>query len=195
MYLERLCKDQHKRGNVGLKAFILANDNISRAMATNGTLYKFALVETLLGALSKDRKAKAIVKIKLDPWEHETFNYDSLHKYIHDKCLTAAALALLEANTTHTTLGVLAYSIPTGVPLPQMPSVTSTSPENEQSTDVTTTVTTVPSTETTATETLKETIDTTMNSMMKAFEAWTFQLTKATNPRPQYTGYQKARAH
>jgi hypothetical protein len=170
-YLERLCKDQLKRGNVGLKAFILAYDNISRAMITKGTLYECMRVETLLAALPKDLKGKAIVKLELDPQEPETFKYDSLHKYILDKCITADALALLDTDTAHMRLGVSAYSIPTGVPLPQMPSVTSTSQENEPSTAITTAVTTTPSTETTATAKQEETIDTKMDNMMKAFEA------------------------
>ena len=164
-------------------------------MDTKGTLYEFAQVEMLLGVLPKDLKAKAIIKLELDPQEPETFKYDSLHKYILDKYITADALTLLDTDTAHIAPEVSSYSIPTGDPLPQMPSVTSTSQENEPSTATTTAVITTPNTETTATEKQEETIDTKMDNMMKAFEAWTVQLTKATYPRPQYTRYQMARAH
>jgi hypothetical protein len=49
-YLERLCRDQLERGNLGLKAFILAYDNISRIMISKGALAEYSQVEMLLGA-------------------------------------------------------------------------------------------------------------------------------------------------
>ena len=50
-YLERLCRNQLEGGNVGLKAFILAYDNISRIMNNKGALAEYSQVEMFLGAL------------------------------------------------------------------------------------------------------------------------------------------------
>jgi hypothetical protein len=38
LYLERLCLAQLERGNMGLKAFIVAYDNVSRIMISKGAL-------------------------------------------------------------------------------------------------------------------------------------------------------------
>jgi len=52
-YLDRLCKDQRERGNIGLKPFILTYDNISRIMIDKGALAEYSQVEKLLGALPR----------------------------------------------------------------------------------------------------------------------------------------------
>jgi len=77
-YLERLCRDQLERGNVGLKAFILAYDNISRIMISKGAFAEYSQVEMLLGALPRDLRAKAVMKLELDPRDPSTFKYDKL---------------------------------------------------------------------------------------------------------------------
>jgi len=73
LYIERLCRDQLERGNVGLKAFILADDNVSRIMINKGTLDEYSQVEMLLGALPNDLRAKVVMKPKLDPRDRSTF--------------------------------------------------------------------------------------------------------------------------
>ena len=80
--LERLCWDQLERGNVSLKAFILAYDNISRIMISKGALAEYSQVEMLLGALSRDLRAKAVMKLELDPKDPLTFKYDKLQKHV-----------------------------------------------------------------------------------------------------------------
>jgi hypothetical protein len=122
-YLERLCKDQRERGNVGLKAFILAYDNISRIMIDKGALAEYSQVEMLLGALPRNLRAKAVMKLELDPRDPSTFKYDKLRKHVLDKCVTADALALLDSEGARTAPGVSPYSVPAGVPHPQMPVV------------------------------------------------------------------------
>jgi len=79
-YLERLCKEQRERGNVGLKAFILAYDNISRIMIDKGALAEYSQVEMLLGALPRNLRAKAVMKLELDPRDPSTFKYDKTPK-------------------------------------------------------------------------------------------------------------------
>jgi len=77
-YFERLSSDQLEQGNVGLKAFILAYDNISRIMINRGALAEFSQVAMLLGALPSDLRAKAVMKLDLDPRDPSKFEYDKL---------------------------------------------------------------------------------------------------------------------
>jgi len=61
--LEQLCKEQWECGKVGLKAFILAYDNISRIIIDKGALAEYSQVEMLLGALPRNLSAKAVMKL------------------------------------------------------------------------------------------------------------------------------------
>jgi len=176
-FLEQLCRDQLERGKVGLKAFILAYDNISRNKIGKGAQAEYSQVEMLLGALPRDLRAKAVKKLELDPRDPSTFKYDKLRKHVLDKCSTADALAVLDSEGACTAPGVSPYSIPAGVPLPQMPVVVN--------------LPAIPNEETTApaqaTEVIpiakaENTSDTKMDNMMKACEAWTIQLSKANEP-------------
>jgi hypothetical protein len=53
-YFEPQCTNQLECGNAGLKAFIVANTNISRTMINKSELPKYSQVEMLLGALPTD---------------------------------------------------------------------------------------------------------------------------------------------
>jgi hypothetical protein len=121
-YLEQLCRDQLERGNVGLKAFILAynNNNISRTMINKGALAKYSHQEMLLRAVPRELRATAVTKLELDPRDPSTFNYLRLRNHALNKCMTANALALLYSHGARTAPGFSPYSIPAGVPLPQI---------------------------------------------------------------------------
>jgi len=82
--------------------------------------------------------------------------------------------------------GVSPYSIPAGVPLSQMPVVVNllAIPSEE-------TLPPVQAVEAIPISKAENTMDTKMENMMKAFEAWTFRMSKANEPR--YGGYQSAR--
>jgi hypothetical protein len=77
-YLKRQCREQLERGNVCLKAFILAYDNISRIMITKGVLAKYSEVEMLLRALPRHWSTKAVMTLELDPIDPSTFKYNKL---------------------------------------------------------------------------------------------------------------------
>jgi hypothetical protein len=77
-YLERLCRDQLERGKVGLKVFILAYDNISRIKISKGAVAEYSQVEMLLEALPRDLRAKAVMKLELDPRDPSMFKYNKL---------------------------------------------------------------------------------------------------------------------
>jgi hypothetical protein len=187
-YLERLFHNQLERGNVGLAAIILTYDNISRIMISKGALAEYSQVEMLLGALLRDFRATAVMKLELDPREPATFKYNKLRQHVLNKCATADGLALLNSEGARTAPGVSPYSIPAGVPLPQMPVlVNHPAIPNEE------TPAPAQATEESPIAKAENTIDTKMDNMMKAFEAWTFQLSKANEPR--YGGYQTARAY
>jgi len=187
-YLERLCRDQLECGNVGLIAFILAYDNISRIVISKGALAEYSQGEMLLGALPRDLRVKAVMKLKLDPRDPSTFKHDKLRKHVLDKCATADALALLDSEGACTAPGVSPYSIPARVRLQQMPvAVNLPAIPNEE------TLAPAQATEEIPIAKAENMIDTNMDNMMKDFEAWTFQLSKANEPR--YGGYQTARAY
>jgi hypothetical protein len=73
LYLEQLRQDQLEHGNVGLKAFILPYDNISRIIISKGALAEYSQVEILLRALPRDLIAKAVMKLELDHRDPSTF--------------------------------------------------------------------------------------------------------------------------
>ena len=157
-------------------------------MINMGGLAKYSQVDMLLGALPRDLRGKAVIKLELDPREPSTFKYNKLRKQVADNCVTADALILLDSEGTCTALGVSPYSIPAGVPLPQMPVVVN--------------LPAIPSKKTPApAEAVEEipiadpdnTIDTKMEYIIKAFEWWTFQLSEANEPR--YEGNQIVRAY
>jgi len=187
-YLELLCNDQLEGGNVGLKAFILTYDNISCYMINKRTLTEYTQVGMILGALRWDLRATMVMKPEPVPRDPETFEYNKLRIHVLDKYVPSDALTLMDADGAHMAPGVSSYSIPAGVPLPQMAAVVN--------------LPAIPSKETPAPAQAMEeipitkadnTIDTKMHNMMKAFEAWTLRLSKANEPR--YGGYQTARAY
>jgi len=122
-YLDPLCRDEVECGNVGLKAFILAYDNISRIMINKGALAEYSEVEMLLRALPRELRAKAVMKLELYPRDPSMFKDVKLRKHVLDKCASPNALALLDSEGARTALGDSPYSIPAGVPLPQIPGV------------------------------------------------------------------------
>jgi hypothetical protein len=77
-YLVQIWQNQLDCGNFGLKAFILAYNNISSIMINTGVLAKFSQVQMFLRALPHNLRAKAVMKFKLDPTGHSTFKYDTL---------------------------------------------------------------------------------------------------------------------
>jgi len=187
-YLERLCRDQLECGNIGLKAFILAYNNISHIMINKGALSEYSQGEMLPRALSRDLRAKAVKKLERDSRDPFMFKYVKLRNHVLDKCAPTNSLALLNSEGACKALGVSPYSIPVGVLLPQMPVVAN--------------LPAIPNKETPAPVHIMEeisiakaenTIYTKMDNMMKAFKAWTLQLSKANEPR--YRGYQTARAY
>jgi len=73
LYSERWGRDQLKRGNLGLKAFIRAYDNISCILINKGALAEYSLVELLLDALPRDLRTKAVMILEQDPRDPTTF--------------------------------------------------------------------------------------------------------------------------
>jgi hypothetical protein len=187
-YLVQLRRDQLDCGNFGLKAFILAYNNISSIMINKGVLAKFSQVQMFLGALPHNLKGKAVMKFKRDPRGHWTFKYDTLRKHVLDKCATGNALPLLDSEGARTVPGVSPYSIPAGVSLPQMRIVM-----NIPSIPNEVTPARAHATEEIPVAIGENTIDMKIDNMMKTFEALTFQLSKANEPR--YGCYQTARAY
>jgi len=122
-YLQRLCKDQLEGGNVSLKAFILAYDNISSIMLTKGALAEYSQVEMILAAHPRDLRAKAVMKLQLDPRDPLTFKYDKLSMHDLEKCATTNSLTMLDLDGARTAPVVTPYFIPAGVLLPHMPVV------------------------------------------------------------------------
>jgi hypothetical protein len=119
-YLEGVCWDQLENGNVGLTAFILADDNISRIMTSKGTLAEYSQEEMFLGALPRDMRAKVVITLELDPRYTSTFNYHKLRKHVFVKCAIADAHTLLDSEGARTARAVYPYSIQAGVRLPQI---------------------------------------------------------------------------
>ena len=122
-YLEQLCSDQLEHGNVSLKAFMIAYDNISRIMINKGPMAEYSQVEMFLCALPRDLRAKGVMKLELDPINLAMFKYDELQKYIFHNCASTYALTLLDSEGARTAAGVSPYPILPGVPVPQLPVV------------------------------------------------------------------------
>ena len=148
----------------------------------------YSQVEMLLEAHLRDLQAKAVMRLELYPGDHSKLKHRTLRNHVLDKCATANALALLDSQGAGTVPGVSPYSIPAGVPLPQMPVLVN--------------LLALPNKDTAAPAQRTEEIpiseaedmrDTKMDNMMKAFEAWTFQLSKGNEPRDG--GCQTARAY
>jgi hypothetical protein len=128
------------------------------------------------------------MKLELDPRDPSTFKYDKLRKHVLDNCANADALAHLDSEGARTAPGVYHYSIPAGVKLPQMPVVVNLAAiPNEETPAPAQAMEEIPIVK------AENTINTKSDNMMKAFEAWTFQLSKVNEPR--YGGYQTARAY
>jgi len=139
----------------------------------------------LLGALPRELSAKVVMELDLDPGDPSTFKGGKLQKHVLDICATADALALLDSERARTVPGVSHYSIPAGVRLPHMPVVGNLPAiPNEETLAPAQAIEEIPIAK------AENTIDTKMDKMMKAFEAWTLQLSIANGPR--YGGSQTA---
>jgi len=57
--------DQLQHWIIGPKAFILTYNNISCSMISKGAWVEYSQVEMLLGALPRDMRPKAVMKLKL----------------------------------------------------------------------------------------------------------------------------------
>jgi len=122
-YLERLCHDQRDHGQASPKAVILAYDNISCIMIKTGALMEHSWVEMLLGALPTNLSANTITRLEPHPRYPSTLKYEIPRQHILYKCSTTDAHPLLDWDGMSLAPGVSPYSIPAGVPLPQMPVV------------------------------------------------------------------------
>jgi len=187
-YFQQLCRDQLECGNVGLQVFILSYDNISCIGIATGALAEYSQVKMLLKALPWDLRAKAEIKLELDPQHPSTFKYYTLRNHVLYKCATANPLALLDLEGARTVPGVSPYSMPAGVPLPQMPVVVNLPAIPNEETPAP-----VQATEDILSAKAENMIDTKMDNMMKVFEGWTCQLRKANEAR--YGCYHPARVY
>ena len=123
-------------------------------------------------------RAHAAMKLKLDPSEPWMFKHDKLRQHVLAKCWTAHALAVQDSEVAHTAPGVCPYSIPAGVPRPQMPVVVNIRPIPGQETPAPAEV--VEELPFTKTENI---IDTKMHTMINAFLVWAFQMNTVNEPR------------
>jgi len=177
-YLKRLCRDQLGCGNISLNAVIFAHDLMRRNMIKTGALAEYSQVEMFLGDLPRDFRAKVVMILEQDPRDPSTFKYDTLRKPVLGKCATADALAIRASQGAQTAPGFSPYSITAGVPLPQLPVVVNLlAIPNEE------TLAPVQATEEIPIAKAENTIDMKMDNMWKAFNASTFQRSKADEPR------------
>jgi len=154
-------------------------------MINMGALAEYSQLEMFLGTLLKDLRAKAVMKVELDPGDSSKLQYDKLQKHVLSKCPTADAPAIIDWAGARTALGIGPYSIPAGVLLPQMAVVLNLRAiPSEEALAPVQAMEEIPITK------AEYTIDTKIASMMKAFEAWTIQL--STLNEPTYGGYQTA---
>jgi len=100
---------------------IRAYDNISPIMIYMGAMAGYLQLEMLLGALPRIIIAKVVINIDRDPRDPLTSKYHTLRKHDPKTCLSANTVALLYSEGAHMAPGVCPYSLPAGVPLPQMP--------------------------------------------------------------------------
>jgi hypothetical protein len=122
-HLEQVCREAQDQWNVGLKAIILAYENISHIIIHKGVFVDYSLVSMLLGGLRRDSTAKVVIKLDRDPREPLTVKDGQVRNAVVDKCATADAHAILDSEAALTALGVSPASIPAGVLLMQMPAV------------------------------------------------------------------------
>jgi len=157
-------------------------------MINKGAVAEYSEVEMSLGALPRDLRAKALLKLELDSRDPWTFTHDELWNCVFHICVTANVVALLDLERAFEVLGVSPYSISTGVVLPQMPVEVNlpASPSEE-------TLAPAQATEKIPITKAKDTIHIKMDNFMKAFVAWTFQMSNVNEPR--YGGYNTARAY
>jgi len=123
LYQEWLCKDWLKQEIICLKALLVANDNISCIMIEKVALAKYSQVEMLLGALPGHLRAKAVMKLELDPRNPLTFSYNKLRKSVHNKYWFINANAFINVEGACTAPVVCLSLLPAGVLLHQMPVV------------------------------------------------------------------------
>jgi hypothetical protein len=83
--LERLCIDPLECGKVRLNAFIISCNNICHLMINKGALAEYSQVEVLFGALPKTFRARAVMKLKLDPRDTWTIKYNTHRKHVFHK--------------------------------------------------------------------------------------------------------------
>lgn len=188
LYLKCLSRDQLECGNIRVEALILAYDNISHIMITNGALADFSEIQMLLGALLRDLRAKVLMKLKLDPRDPSTFKYNKLQKHLLHKCVHTDAVTLLTSERACTGPGVSPCPVTAGVLLLQMPVLVNLPAIPNKETPARAYATEdIPSTN------AEHTIDTKIDNVMKAFEAWTFHQSNVN--KPNYRGYQTACAY
>jgi len=187
-YLEQLYQDQRAPGDFSLEAFILTYNNISRIMIDKGVFAEYTQVEMVLGALPTNLSAKVVMKLELDLWDPSKCKYNKLWKHIFDRCVTAEAHAHLDLEGASSAPGVSPGSVAAGVPLPQMPAVIIVPA-------IPRTVTPAPAAATKEIPVAKanNTIDMKIEIMMRACEAWTFQMSKVN--APAQGGYQTGRVY
>jgi hypothetical protein len=128
------------------------------------------------------------MKLELDPRDPSKWKYDKLRKHVLNDSANADDVVLLDPEDAPQPPGVHPYSIPAGVPVPPMPVVVNIPliPNEE-------TLAPAQDTEEIPIGKAKNSFNTKMNNMMKPFEAWAVQPSKATDP--SYAGYLTARVY
>jgi len=89
-------------------------------MIIKEALAEYTQVKLLLGALSRDFRANALMKPTLDHRDPLMYKYDKLQKRLLDKCVTTNTIALLRSKAACIVPSVSSYSVSAGVPLPEM---------------------------------------------------------------------------
>lgn len=89
-------------------------------MINKGAFARYSHQEMLLHAVPRELRATAVTKLELDPRDPSMFKYLKLQNHALSKCITADALALLYWHGACTAPAFSPYSIPAGVPLPQI---------------------------------------------------------------------------
>ena len=160
-------------------------DNVSRTMFVNGSLAEYTRVESLMKALPRSLKAKAVVRLDMDPQQLATFRYDRLRDFLIAKCATADALPLIDSEETSTAQGISQYLAPALVVVPQLPigvSPTSTAPKE------------TPTKTKTEEANVVEPFSSKVDESTKALEAFAFQLTRLDDPNHHTGGQPNGRA-
>jgi hypothetical protein len=105
---------------VGLNLIILAYDSISNIINNNGTLVEYSHSKMFLRAFPRACRAKAVMKLKIDPGHPLTFKHDKLRKPVLNTCVTADVLSLEDSEAALMALIASPHTISTGFPLPQI---------------------------------------------------------------------------